>query len=265
MIKLYSATMKPTRDVEDGTAVIVAEEEEKDNDGNSYMISTILVLATAPVAIAIQWLVAKHAPHNLAAQLAIKWLFTIYVVIISVASMVNLAMLFWRVNVGKIIEISPTCMPTVPVLSKISWRFWRLLDCYLSFTLSYSLVFLCFWVWDASNPLHDSQFDFCVFHRCGNIWSMWAQCIAMSFYLFAAAAGTLPHPGEAAALFAAFYTFIALPINLVVLLSVLEEARRFHVREEQRPKRSRKLKEIRFGLPNNDSALYDSLVDADAY
>jgi len=188
----------------------------RDNNGNSYMFFTIVVLASSPLMILLDQQVNTLATHIV---------FTIYAILqLILLPGVNILSFFWRSWVAQRIELSVT----VPMgfgrpLTDVPWRVWRLIDCFLSWNFAAGNVLLCFWIWDDA-PDKDTYFLFCDHHSgCQNIWGAWVWCYTNALQIWTAATTDLHVRGLLATNLIAFLTSVSWWILVFVILSVLGE------------------------------------------
>lgn len=215
----------------------VDETSLDDNDGNSYGVFTLLSIGLGPMFILLEQQVT---------QTWTRVFFTLFAAAMMLLATFNLLSLFWRVNVRQEFEVTPKFVGNfrVPVLSRVNWRYWRLLDAYLAWNLAQGYIYLVFYVWDLNNPLKNSQFNFCAdLYACHNIWAVWVECTAAAFDVFATSVD-IPSPGVWAKLVHTFYTGIDVPITIAVIISVIDQS---HVLRER-------MKELRMRLSSGGGA-----------
>jgi len=185
-----------------------------ENDGSSYFFFTIFTTLMG----AINVLIVQQT-HTQGAQI---W-FAIASPILYIINFAGLISLFWREWLSQMFEVSVVNWEPRIAGHRVPWRLSRMLDHYLAFNISASLIFMTFWVWDNS-PTKTNFFLFSPGINTSNDWAMWLSFFSASFALFNGVGllqFNLASSGSIA--FTGLHIILSKPIDLFVLSILIAE------------------------------------------
>jgi hypothetical protein len=201
-----------------------------ENNGNTYMLFSIVIVGTAPLCV----LFAQQVN-----VLAVRILFAVYAALTVLAAFANIASFFWRTWAGQMFEASPPrVVPRtrlVRLLGRVPWRIWRLFDCYFAWNFAAGNVIWTFWRFDTATAGYDTFFAFCSGHRgCTNAWGAWGWSVFQAFSIFWAGSEPLETFGLFAGAFATIVgtvTWLFITFVFVAVVTQTVEITKLQYRE----------------------------------
>lgn len=188
-----------------------SEPIERDNNGSSWMLFTLIGLVLGPVFIAID-----GSLHNTGTRIV----YTIWACAYWGMALSNPLMFIYRTFVRQLFEITPSFLDRLdertPPWARVPWRLIRILDITLAWILAMSYAILIFWVWDES-PGHDRFLAFCTHHGCSSIWGAWNLCLSQAVKIFVTNGSEVPVLHQGAVAMQWMFELISMLIFLLAL------------------------------------------------